>query len=48
MSPGRFWEADRILLIINNNSLSATADDRLAYLSKIMVAALLGRTAFTP
>jgi hypothetical protein len=31
-------EAERILLIINNNSMSATADSRLASLSKIVIA----------
>jgi hypothetical protein len=45
MLLGRSAEADRILLIINNNSMSATADGRLASLSKIVIAVRSGETA---
>jgi hypothetical protein len=41
MSLGCSAVADRILLIIINNSILATAYGCLAYLSKIVIAALL-------
>ena len=41
-------EADRILLIINNNSMSATADSRLAALSRFVIAVQSGERALRP